>query len=142
MQKIHSEVDLRSVIEQLENKQAEEGKMLKQQFNLAYESIQPINLIKSTLQETAKSLEIREYIFNTSVGLAAGYLSNLLFVRVSKNPFKKLLGAALMFGVTNVVTHNPKVIKSLGAELLKMIINRPKLGEIEVEHKAIHETIS
>lgn len=142
MQKIHSEADLRSVIEQLENKQADEGKMLKQQLCLAYESVQPINLIKSTFQEAATSVEIRDYIFNTSVGLTAGYLSKLLFVRVSKNPFKQLLGSALMFGVTSVITNNPKIVQSLGTELLKMILNRPEHDAIEAEHKETLETIS
>src|SRR5690349_19665478 len=45
--KINSAETLRQAIARLENTHDEEGKMLKQQFILAYESIKPINLIKN-----------------------------------------------------------------------------------------------
>ena len=43
--------ELNAAILLLENKQAQEAILLKEQFNLTYESIKPINFIRSTLKE-------------------------------------------------------------------------------------------
>ena len=52
MEKIYSEIDLNIAILQLESKQAEEEKLLKEQFQHTYESIKPINIIKNIFKET------------------------------------------------------------------------------------------
>lgn len=127
MQKINSETDLRDAILQLERKRADEGIMLKEQFDLALDSVKPINLIKSTFKKAVASRDLRDNILNTSVGLTAGYLSKILFVSVMKSPLKKLLGTALMFGITNIVARNPEAVKSLGKGFFKMI--RSKSGD-------------
>jgi hypothetical protein len=123
---INSGTDLRTAILKLEAKQAVEGKLLREQIHLAYESIKPVNLIKSTFKEAAASLDLKENILNTSVGLAAGYVSKIVFENVTKNPLKKLLGTALMFGITNIVAKNPDTVKSLGNIFLKIIRSRPE----------------
>jgi hypothetical protein len=121
MQKINTAAALRDAIVQLEIEHAEEGKVLKQQFHLAYESIKPLNLLKSTFKEAAASQDLKDNIVNTSVGLAAGYLSKLLFVNVSHNPIRKLLGIALQFGITKLVATNPETVKSMGKSAMKII---------------------
>lgn len=134
MQKINSQIGLRAEIIRLENKRAEEEKMLKEQFHLAYESMKPINLIKSSFKnavasgkEAIASPDLKENILNISAGLATGYLSKLLFVGVSQSPLRKLLGFALQFGIAKAVAKNPDTIKSLGNGFLKIIRN--KFGE-------------
>jgi hypothetical protein len=114
MQTIFTEADLRAAIVQLEFKQAEEKIVLKEQALVAYESIKPINLIRNTLMEAAESQDLHDNFINSSVGLGAGYLSKLLFQGVTNSPIKKFLGTALMFGIKNVVAHNPGTVKSLG----------------------------
>ncbi len=121
MQKINSAIRLRDAILQLESKQTEERKLLKKQFHLAYESIKPVNLIKGAFKEVAESRELKDNILNTSVGLAAGYVSKILFEGTSKSPIKKILGSVLMFGITNLVTKNPEPVKSLGKKFLEII---------------------
>lgn len=126
MQKINSETSLREAIIQMENRQAFEGKLLRDDFHLAYESVKPINLIKNTLKEAVHSQDLKDNIINTSLGLTAGYLSRMLFVGASAGPVKKILGAALLFGITNLVAKNPEVIKSVGRGILNLI--RSKSG--------------
>jgi hypothetical protein len=134
MQKINSAAALRDAIVQLEIVHAEEGKILKQQFHLAYESIKPLNLIKSAFKEAITSPDFKDNIFNTSVGLAAGYLSKLLFVNVSRNPIRKLLGIALQFGITQVVAKKPEAIKSVGKGLMKIISSKPAADSLNEHH--------
>ena len=118
MQKINSATELRVAILQLESKRVEEEKILKEHFRLAFDSIKPINLIKSTFNEAVSSPELKDSIVNTLVGMTAGYLSKILFERVTKSPFKKLMGTVLMFSIKNIVSKNPETIKTLGEKFI------------------------
>lgn len=134
MKEINSETDLRNAILQLEIKRADEVKMLKEQFHLAIESVKPINLIKSTFKDAISSRDLKNDILNTSVGLTAGYLSKVAFASVINSPIRKLLGTALMFGVTNVVARNPETIKSLGKGFLRMIRSKSARRVHDIGH--------
>ncbi|MFZ4520922.1 MAG: hypothetical protein ACOYNC_04420 [Bacteroidales bacterium] len=125
MQTINSQSTLRAAIQRLENLQAEEGVLLKEHFLLAYESVKPLNLVISTLRELTASRELKDNLINTSVGMATGYLSKLLFEQGSRNPFKKLAGNAIMFGIVDLVAKNPETVKSFGKSLWKMVAGKP-----------------
>jgi hypothetical protein len=122
MEKITSEAGLKAAILQLEIKQASERKVLKEQYLLAYESIKPINLVKSTFKEVTASPELKDEILNASIGLATGYLSKVLFQGTSHSPVRKLFGTVLMFGITNAVTNHPEVVKSVGKGVINFIV--------------------
>jgi hypothetical protein len=130
MQKIDSSIALRQAILQLESTQAVEEKNVKAQFHLAYQSMKPINLIKSTFTEVAASQEIREKVLTTTVGLAAGFVSKKLFEGASHSPLRKLFGTALMFGITEVVAKNPEVVKAAAKGIFK-IISELKSRQVE-----------
>lgn len=123
MQTIITEDDLRIAILQLENRQVEEGKILKAQFLVAVESIKPINLIKSVFTEAVESEDLHHNLVNSSIGLSAGYITKMLFQGISHSPLRKFLGTALMFGIKNIVAQNPEAIKSGGRIFFKTIRN-------------------
>lgn len=125
MKTINSTSELTEAILLLETRQADQGIQLREQFNLTYESLKPLNLIKSTFREAASSRELKDNIINTGTGLVAGYLSKKLFEGVSHSPLKKILGSALMFGITNMVSRNPETMKSLGQKFLNGISFKP-----------------
>jgi hypothetical protein len=79
MSKIISEEALHHAILQLEHQQAIEKQLLKAEVQAAYESIRPINIIKNTFAEAADSKELKEGALDVSIGIAAGYLSKILF---------------------------------------------------------------
>lgn len=126
MENITTESELRAAILQLEIRQAEQGRLLRDQFHLAYESVKPVNLAISALKDLASSSDLRENLLNTSVGLGTGYVSKLLFQSASGSPLRKLIGSVLMFGITNLVTKNPDVIKSIGNGLFRLIKRKIK----------------
>ncbi|NEW78434.1 MAG: hypothetical protein GZ086_03190 [Gelidibacter sp.] len=119
MEPIKTQHDLRAAILRLEYQQAEEGRALKEQFQTAYNSIKPANIILNTIKDLGESSILKDGILNTSVGFGTGYLSKLIFQGVVKSPIKKLLGSAVMFGITNFVTKNPEGIKLLGNKIFK-----------------------
>lgn len=106
----------------LETKRALESTLLKEQFHLTYESLKPINLIKSTFNEVTASPELKNNLLNNAIGLTTGYLSKKVFVRTSNNPIKKIIGALLQFAVTNVVSKHPGPIKSAGETIFNRIV--------------------
>lgn len=121
MAKLTSQDRLKGAILDLEQKREYEGKILKEQFHDTFESLKPINLIKSTLKDATGSPELKGNLVNTSVGLTAGYLSKALFQGISRSPFKRLIGTAIMFGITNIVAKHPKTVKKLGNKVINML---------------------
>jgi hypothetical protein len=126
MQNIHSIIDLREAILKLEIKQAEEGILLKEQFHLAYESIKPLNLIKSTFREAVGSKDLKDEVINASVGATAGYISKAVFEVATSGPLRKILGTALMFGIKTIVARHPEAVKSIGQILFSKILRKRK----------------
>jgi hypothetical protein len=120
MEKIRTATGLREAILQLEAKQADEELMLKEQFQETVESVKPINLIKNVFKQAVGLEEVKDNLFNTSIGLTAGLASKLLFQFLTKSPVKKLVGTALMFGITNIVAKNPEKVRSLGLKFLNI----------------------
>jgi hypothetical protein len=98
-----------------------------------------VNLIKSTFKEAVESPDLKDNIINTSVGLATGYLSKLLFVNVSHSPIRKLLGIALQFGITQIVAKNPEAVKSFGKKLMKIISPKSATNSLK-EHMSMKTT--
>jgi hypothetical protein len=141
MQQINSTISLRAAILQLEIKQTEEGLQLKEQFHRAYESMKPINLIKSTLKEVTESKEIKDNLLNAAVGVTAGYLAKILFQGITHNPLKKLLGSALMFSVTRLVANNPETVKSVARGTANIIRNTFRPHAEKTKRIEISETL-
>lgn len=142
MQSINSSTSLKAAILQLESQWAEEGRAVKADFQLAYESVKPINLIKSTFREVVESRDLSDNLISTAAGLTAGYLSKALFVGVSHSSLRRLLGNVLMYGVTDLVAKHPNAIKSLGGGILNLIGSLSWGGASDAEKNGAEETAS
>jgi hypothetical protein len=132
MQNITSAGELKTAIQQLEVEQAASEKLLKDQFYHAFESLKPANLIKGTIKDIATSPYLIDNLVGTAIGIATGYLSKKIFVRSSTSIARKLIGAALQFGVANAVTPTPGTVKSIGRFVLKRIHRKKRLDSKKV----------
>lgn len=124
MLKITSESGLRNAILQLERKQDEDGKLVREQFDLTVRSLKPINLIKSTFNNVAASGDVKDSILSTSAGMAAGLVAKIAIGLVTKGPLTKILGTLAMIGITKVVARHPGTVRSLGSSLLGLFRNK------------------
>ncbi len=124
MQNITSFTELKNAIQLLEVEQAAKGQLLREQFSITYESLKPVNLLKSTLKDLSSSPYLIENIVGSAVGLASGYVSKKIVVGASANIFRKLFGSILQFGVTNLVAQNPDAIKSVGQYIVQHIFRK------------------
>ena len=89
---------------ELQEKRTRKLGLLKGQLHATYESLKPINLIKSTLKEVSSSPEIKSSIFGNVIGFGTGFLTKKLWVGHSHNPIKKLFGTLIQFAISNVVS--------------------------------------
>ena len=124
MQKITSSTELKHAIHLLEEDQAIKGQLLKEQVFITYESLKPVNLLKTTLKDLSTSPYLIENIVGSAVGLATGYVSKKIVVGASANIFRKLFGSILQFGVTNLVAQHPDAIKSAGQYIVQHIFRK------------------
>jgi hypothetical protein len=123
MQTIITQTDLRAAIVQLEIRQEAEAILLKEQALLTYESIKPINLIKNLFHESTESTELKGDLLNSTIGISAGFLSKFMFQGFTSGPIRKIVGTALMFGIKNLVAHNPETVKKMSHLLFNTINN-------------------
>ncbi len=131
MKKRDSETRLKRAILRLENQQAEESAELKEQLRLVAQNIEPLNLLKKTFRAAAASQDLKQDIINTSVGLGAGFISKRFLKDVAKSPLKKLIGVALIFGVTAIIVKKPEIVKSIGSSLLKMMLSKSNIPSFD-----------
>lgn len=131
MQKITTITELKSAIQLLEDQQINEWPILKEEFLSTYESLKPVNLIKSVFNELTKGPELKDGIINATLSLAAGYISKKITIGSTSNPLKQLLGTFIQMGVSKIVSRNTDEIKSIGSLIFKKIIHRSPVSEKE-----------
>ena len=131
MRKITPADELRNAILLMETEQDIKEQLLREQFRLTYESLKPINLIKSTIHDIASSPYLLDNILGAVVGLASGYISKKAVVGSSNSVFRKLLGTVLQFGVTNLVAHNPDTIKKVSRNIFQLLFQKKEANTEE-----------
>lgn len=132
MKKQSAREALRESIRQLEIQQAHEGEELKAQFKATYESLKLVNLVKSSLKEVTESVEIKNTLFESIISVVSGYVSRKLMVNKNSNPFLKIVGLVMQFGITNLVAKNAEVIRIYVTELIDKFLH-PKEEAPEAE---------
>ncbi len=123
MHKITTALDLKSAIQELEDKQAVELILLKKQLLSTYESLKPVNIVKNSFKELISVLDLKKGVANAAVGISTGIITRKILFGKVNNPLIKLLGFILEMGVVNKVIKNADEIKSMGSSILKKIIN-------------------
>jgi hypothetical protein len=86
----------------LQNKQAYELVLLKEQFQITEESLKPSNLIKSTFNEVTSSSVIGRSLLNGVMSLTSGYLSQKTVFGIPINPVQKIVRSAFQFLVKKI----------------------------------------
>ena len=124
MKRIYTQSDLKEAIIELEIQQFQEGRVLKAEFHKAYESVKPINLIKSTLKEVSASDEIKKSLINKALSLGLGYAAKLLFESTINIPYKKTIGSAIMYSLQALVEKNSDSFNFIGRGIASLAKRR------------------
>lgn len=128
MKKLNPTDALNELILITEQQHHKDLRLLKDQFHTAYESIQPINLLKNFVHEVTASTEIKENVLSNVIGLVTGFISKKLIVDENSGTFKKLLGTIFQFGIANVVSKHSTNIKAVGTALFNNFIKKTSVS--------------
>jgi hypothetical protein len=123
MENINSVVLLKEAIINLELKKIEQGRLLKEQFNIIRENLKPSTIIRNTFDEVKSSPNLRSNIIGAVLGLSAGYFSKRLVGGTTGKPFRRLLGNLLQMGITAVVA-KPNLLQTLGQTIVKRVFTK------------------
>ncbi|MBE0662426.1 MAG: hypothetical protein IH597_08155 [Bacteroidales bacterium] len=132
METITSIGELDATIAILKAEQEYKEHLLWDEFFGVVEGLKPINLLKDTFREGASSLKF-DGVLGAIAGVAVGSLSRSVFVGASSNLFRKLLGTALQFGVTNIVGRNTNRIRTFGNFIAQRIFKRKKANQVNYD---------
>ena len=108
----------------MESEQADKEKQLKEQFLLTFESLKPVNLLRSTLNDVNSSPYLVDNIISAAMSLTTGFLSRKLFIGASGNKVRKLIGHILQFGITNFVAQHHGTISALGRTAVNIFLRK------------------
>jgi len=124
MENISCAAELKIAIQKLEFQHSLQGKMLQEDFFIAYDSLKPANLIKNTLSEITSSPYLIDNMLAAVTGMISGYVSKKIAVGASHSLFRKIMGSVLQFGVTNLVVQNPDALKTMGNWIIQQLFHR------------------
>jgi hypothetical protein len=123
---INNMSELNEAIDSLERKAVLQKQELKEHFSGVMDNLKPINLIKHGIHSTFSG-ENKQDLIKAALGLGSGMLGRkLLLGKAGGGILRKILGAALEFGVLGVVTRNAEKIKEKGSELVGKFLNKRK----------------
>jgi hypothetical protein len=113
---------LKERIAALEIKQAEEGKAFREGLVATYESLKPVNLLKSSVQEFTSSPELKKTLFETIILLINGFITKAVVSSPKNALWVKLLTTLLQLGVTSALTNRFDLIYQFFSKLIEKII--------------------
>lgn len=124
MENITSSGELKEAIYLLEAQQSDHAMQIREQLFIISESLKPANLIANTLNEMKSSPYLANNLIDAALGLTVGYISRKAIVKESDGIIRKLFGAVLQFGVTNLVAQHPDNIKAFGKFIFQNIFRK------------------
>jgi hypothetical protein len=124
MENIRCAAELKLAIREKQFEHEIQGKLLKEQFFVTFESMKPINMIKNTLSEITSSPYLIDNMLGAITGLVSGFISKKIAVGTSHNLFRKIMGSFLQFGVTNLVAQHPETVKTIGQFIIEKIFHK------------------
>jgi hypothetical protein len=105
--------ELNLAIRKAEEDQSIKYRNMKNHFGVMVEGLRVKNLLKDAVADFKSDNEVPGSILNSASAMAAGYASKKLFEAGSSNRIRKLLGTALMFGVSKWISGNPEIVNSI-----------------------------
>lgn len=97
---------LRTKIAVLENKQIQDFKILKNQYQETKDNFKPLNFIKNSILEVAAIPNLKSYLISSAIGLGTNYLSKTFSNENNTNPIKKVFEKVVKFALNGFFEKN------------------------------------
>ena len=86
MEQIKNSADLTLAISKLESIIKEQEDQLKVQFELTFESLKPVSIIKNTFDEIVSSSKIKKDLSTITIGMITGFIAKKVVIGKTSNP--------------------------------------------------------
>ena len=127
MEKQYTVESLKEEIQALEIKQAKEGKLVKEQLLITYENLKPINILKGIVKDFYSSDNYTQDFMEIVAGMTSGFVTKKLIIGRSKNPVLKLIGLAIQFGMTTLISKKYYAIKDSVIHFLSRFVKEKEV---------------
>lgn len=87
----------------------------------------PVNIIRNTLKKFFGRSDLIDDLSGSAMGAAGGLLMKKIIIGKSGNAFKKLIGSLLQMGISNIVTQNSDLIKSVGHGIIQYLFGKKRM---------------
>lgn len=141
MERITTIADLNLSILILAKKQAQESLELKELCKETFESIKPVNVIKSTIKNLLSAPDLKQDILYTSINIAAAYVSKIMIIGSTKNPLKQFFGNFIQKGVTKIFADNAVWLKPMIALTISFLSKQSSNSNIQEDLQDSHTEI-
>ena len=138
MENQHTVESLKQMIAELEQRQVEEGELFKEQLDITIKNIKPANILKNIVKEFYSSENLMDEIINTAISVTSGFVTKKIVVGNSKNQILKLVGLAIQFGMTTLISKKFHVLKDKLNQLISRFLEE-KEEKDETEVKEVKE---
>lgn len=128
MENIQTSEDLKEAIRILEFDQNEEWALIKQDILDTYESLKPVNIIKTTIKDLTTLPEFKGNMIGSSIGFTVGYISKAILIGIGKNPVKEMIGDVIQLGVANAIAKNQDFIKSVTGKIFSFFNSKKRFN--------------
>lgn len=118
METIQNIKDLKLAIQELEQMQASQYPLLKEQ---AFESTKPLNILKRTVESMQTNPVLTTHMVNAAICFVTDYLVKKVIVRTAENPLTELVETVAQIAITNVLEKNDKNIQVFTQNILGII---------------------
>lgn len=138
MENQHTVESLKAKIAELELRQVEEGEIFKEQLDITIKNIKPANILKNIVKEFYSSENLMDEIINTAISVTSGFVTKKIVVGNSKNQVLKLVGLAVQFGMTTLISKKFHVLKDKLTQLINRFLDE-KEEKDETEVNVVNE---
>lgn len=123
----------------LQGKRARDLEVLKTEASEAYQSLRPINLIKSTIDNMTHSPKIMGNLGKAAIGMVTGYLLKKIVFGSSKGVLSNSVGSMFQSLATNLATKNSDKLVEGGLSIFEIAKSLFTSNRTRDEQKLIND---
>jgi len=132
MEKVTNIEEFKEAIARLEYKHKLQWEELKDNIGEAFESVKPINLLRSTYRDFLSTPNMPENVIGSILGLTTGFVTRKLIVKKSGNIVRNFAGGLAQMLITNFMSRYSGSFKAIGSGLLHKIFFKNKVRTVKV----------
>lgn len=129
---------LKQEIQLLEIRKEKERADFIQHLKVTFDSLRPMNLIRSSLRDFSNAVEVRSGILETILPLLTNFISGRMILRTPGNSFRRIVATVVQVGMTNFTAKYSHAIVELFTEFadrIKELLSRGKSVTEESEEE-------